>query len=141
MTEMPDNWYKQRADRLLECMNRLDDLISTNKANGSQKVTKGDLAALQTWVKLSLSNIRDIYAVDQTLDRNLHANARFHAVLTDRIDKLGKDTKAELSSLNTTINKRDKETAKTLQLILKWKRQSQRTLNRAKEYFNGLIER
>jgi hypothetical protein len=141
MTAMPDSWYEQRARRLLEHMNRLDEFISTNKADGSQKATKADVAALQTWVKLAISNIRDIYGIEVALDRDAHYNARFHAVLTDRIDKLGKDTKAQLSTLNTTIDKRDKEITDTLKLILKWKRQSQRTINRAKEYFNGLVRR
>jgi hypothetical protein len=111
----------------------------------SEPITRKDLASLQTWVRLSLSEIRASYGVNrmvaQFLDSNFDADFKFHAELTKRIDRLDKDTQRELTSLSNTIDKRDKETANTLQLILKWKRQSQETLNRAKEYFNGLVRR
>jgi len=141
MSEEKAKWYKRRADRLLQNITRLDTLISLYKNDSSQKVTKKDVAGVQTWVKVCLEDIREIYELHQNLDRNLSWNTQFHAVLTDRIDKLRGNTEAELSSLKTTIDKRDEETANTLQLILKWKRQSQRTLDRAKEYFNGLTQR
>lgn len=46
-----------------------------------------------------------------------------------------------IESVESILTKRDKEITDTLELILKWKRDSQKTLDKAKEYFDKLVRR
>jgi hypothetical protein len=115
-----NSWYKRNHDSLLQ-------LRATNKTQASL-FGNALVPATQKDVAIAIDWIGDCYGYLGTYADVLNW-------FQTRVTAL----EVENHDLRTSLGKRDQEITNTLGLILRWQKESQETLDRAREYFGSLV--
>lgn len=115
-------WYSTTRDIWIKMQASLKTNLALQEKNEAFMRTN-DVAKLGSWITGSQD---DIITLLEVLDW-----------LQNRVSTL----EGENSAIKTSLDERDAKITRTLELILEWKKESQGTLDRAREYFAGLVDR